>query len=78
MTDNDNKKLVIRPGDTVTIRSHGLVRTGVVHSASNYGNLPWSPEPCWYIEYEDPKYGAGYWKQDDDGGTVELVKVKEE
>ena len=64
----------IKPGDTVTIYAQDTVRTGVVESASNYGNLPWSPEPCWYIELDDPIHGSVYWKQDLDGGSVEYAK----
>ena len=74
MAKKPEPALDIKRGDTVRIHCQGLTREGVVESASNYGNLPWSPEPCWYIEYEDPIHGIGYWKQDNDGGTVKLIK----
>ena len=64
----------IKPGDTVTIYAQGTSRTGIVVSASNYGSSPHSPEPCWYIELDDPIHGAVYWKQDIDGGSVEYAK----
>ena len=64
----------IKPGDTVTICSQGTTRTGIVTSAANYGSLPWSPEPCWYIELDDPIHGSVYWKQDLDSGSVEYAK----
>ena len=66
--------LDIKKGDTIIVYSQNTSRTGIVDSASNYGNLPWKPEPCWYIEFTDPVHGAVYWKQDGDGGTVEVLE----
>lgn len=49
--------------------------TGTVISAVNYGEH--DPTDNWYIEFthDEKQRGYGYWKQGQDGGTVELLPV---
>ena len=64
------EKLEIKKGDKVRIAAKGTTREGIVTSAVNYGAKPWDPKDCWYIELDDQYYGAVYWRQDSDGGSV--------
>ena len=55
-------------GDIVHIKSQGVTRTGKVLSAdydSHRGN--------YYLEIDSTEAGYCYWKQGQDGGTVEKV-----
>jgi hypothetical protein len=63
----------ISPGDVVRIKSQGITVEGVVHSASNYNQR--DPETdCWYIEVINETTDlVHYWKQDLDGGEVEVI-----
>lgn len=80
----------IRKGDRVRITipgGHGIFQSfgagwgeGIVLTAANN---QWDPEkePNWYIELEKDKVegrnwttGYGYWKQGQDGGTVEILE----
>ena len=68
----------INKGDTVRITTPDAWVEGIVISASNYGS---DEEPNWYIELngcagsnEFVSSGYTYWKQKQDGGTVELIK----
>lgn len=70
--------ITIRIGDVVKITAQGTTRQGTVVSASNYGNRYQDDPPCWYIELNDPYRGPVYWKQDADGGTVEVITSQED
>lgn len=57
----------IKKGDKVTIKAQGIKVTGIVYSATFYNNEGWHIE---LIEANIPG-GYSYWKQNQDGGTVE-------
>ena len=79
----------IQKGDRVRITQpsagHGIFQSfgagwgeGIVLTANNYSR---NGKPNWYIELEKDKVhgrnwqtGYGYWKQQQDGGTVELIE----
>ncbi|MCA9977674.1 MAG: hypothetical protein KC413_18070 [Anaerolineales bacterium] len=66
------KKLKIKKGDRVKINAMGITVEGVVDSANNYDQ--WGTKPdCWYIELTSDSGKSHYWKQDRDGGSVELL-----
>lgn len=63
------------PGDRIRIISGGYVVEGIVTQAANWGV---GGEEDWYIQFDRTKGGRGpgpgYWKQQYDGGTVELLE----
>jgi hypothetical protein len=61
------------PGDRVRIESHGCTRVGEVTSAQNFPGPDGQPD--WYIEMIDDENGNVYWKQGQDGGTIELLNA---
>ena len=64
-------------GDRIAITAKGRTVTGTVVSAQNHIARAGAPD-CWYIEFTDTQRGDdfGYWKQDQDGGTVEVIAPK--
>jgi hypothetical protein len=68
-----SKKREYNPGDKIRINIKGQIYEGVVISAANWGDGLGAEN--WYIEFDRTKGGRGpgygYWKQGDDGGTVE-------
>lgn len=64
--------LSIKPGDTIKIQCQGHTLTGKVLTAHSWQMTPDYPED-WYIEYIG-EHGHAYWKQGDDGGTVEVIE----
>lgn len=61
----------IKRGDVVRIKARGVVREGVVSSAEFI-------QGTWGIELRDARHGPVYWKQESDGGTVEVLVVSPE
>jgi hypothetical protein len=69
----------IKKGDIVKITNQNIAVEGKVDSAINYGT---DDNPNWYIEikvtrgitHNTPIGMAAYWKQQIDGGTVEMIK----
>lgn len=64
-------KVDVKPGDTVRITTRQATSYGVVKTAKNYGS---SGNDDWYITLTDPDHGPVYWKQQQDGGAVEVIK----
>lgn len=70
----EQPKVEIGRGDFVEIKiptghSAGVYQGTVL--AANY----WSDHDGWYIEFDRPNAGYGYWKQGPDGGTVTVLRV---
>lgn len=62
----------IKKGDIVKITCNGVWTECEVRSTTNWGT---DDSPNWYIECVSTLSGlAAYWKQQIDGGTVEMVK----
>jgi hypothetical protein len=62
---------MIGKGTRIRLRNvYGGFITGTVDSASNQGT---DANPNWYIELTADEYGAIYWKQAIDGGSVEII-----
>jgi hypothetical protein len=70
-----SQQLNIRKGDRVSIKSQGVVRTGIVDTANHY------PDAGWMIEMTCSD-GPCYWKQRADGGEIigycrgDVIKVE--
>jgi len=65
----------IRKGDRVRITTSMYDVVGTVVSATNYKKY-WlaNAEDNWYIEFIADEGGFGYWKQGNDGGTIEVLR----